>query len=404
MWQMIAGPNLRCSECRHAIQPGRLCLSELPEETPQGVDRKDFRNYCIGCPQCWSQGKHACYVRHLERRSPTEVTPRSLPCARCGRRIGAREKASVDIYYEWPGQSEDSNAQLLPKRQSAELAAATTQAGLIIRGLPNGSFDNLSSTLQRKFMDAGLRPEHGIRTTAEAQSLYQETVPAFVRNFGGDAVRDFLGGKDASHIKSVANAPHLSADPNNIMWESSAINRARGASDMTQWDRFTAQTNNTFDASRIVMRHCMPGAASAAFTAALMEAPVATIENYIHYKRGRKTGEQAIIDAAKSITIHAGTGAVVYIGITIAVGALGAAGVTVAPVIATLAPILLPVGFALYTQSALKRILDALSDGLPLDQVGTYFCSPRCHTKFAYESGLSALMRWDSSRVRQAVP
>ena len=99
MWQMIAGPNLHCSECRHVIQPGRLCLSELPEETPPGVDPQDFRNYCIGCPQCWSQGKHACYVRHLERRSPTGVTPRSLPCAHCGRRIGAREKASVDTYY-----------------------------------------------------------------------------------------------------------------------------------------------------------------------------------------------------------------------------------------------------------------------------------------------------------------
>ena len=34
MWQMIAEPGLRCAECRHTIQPGRLCLSELPEETP----------------------------------------------------------------------------------------------------------------------------------------------------------------------------------------------------------------------------------------------------------------------------------------------------------------------------------------------------------------------------------
>ena len=402
MWQMIAGPNLHCSECRHVIQPGRLCLSELPEETPPGVDPQDFRNYCIGCPQCWSQGKHACYVRHLERRSPTGVTPRSLPCAHCGRRIGAREKASVDTYYEWPGQSEDSNAQPLPPQQSAELAAATTQAGLIIRGLPNGSFDNLSSTLQRKFMDAGLRPEHGIRTAAEAQSLYQQTVPAFVRHFGPDALSDYLRGKDASHIRSVANAPHLANVPSNITWESSAINRARGAADMTQWSQFTNQASNAFDASRIVMRHCMPGVASAAFTAALMEAPVAAIENYIHYQRGRKTGEQAIIDAAKSIAIHTGTGVAVYISITIAVVALTAAGVTVAPMLATLSPILLPVGFALYTQSALKRILDAQSDGLPLDRVATYYCSPRCHTKFAYENGLSALMRWDASRISRA--
>ena len=37
------------------------------------------------------------------------------------------------------------------------------------------------------------------------------------------------------------------------------------------------------------------------------------------------------------------------------------------------------------------------SDACPL--IGTYFCSPRCHTKFAYETGLSALMRWDRRSV-----
>ena len=54
---------------------------------------------------------------------------------------------------------------------------------------------------------------------------------------------------------------------------------------------------------------------------------------------------------------------------------------------------------ALYGYTALKRILNALADGLPLHQVGTYFCSPRCHTKFAYETGRSALMRWESNRT-----
>lgn len=399
MWQMIASPDLRCTECHHNIQPGRLCLSELPEEVPSSVERRDFRNFCIGWPQCWSQGKHACYVRHLERRNPTGITPRSLPCARCGRRIGAREKASVDIYLEWPGKSEDADAQPFSQRQMAELANATTQAGLIVRGLPESSFESLSSGLQRKFMDAGLRPEHGIRNVSEAQALYQETVPAFVRTFGEDAVREFLQGKDASHIRSVANAPQISTDLKNIVWENSAINRARGAADMTPWERLAAQGSNTFNASGIFMRHCLRGTAAAAFTAALLEAPVAAVENYIHYQRGRKTGDEAVHDAAKSIAVHAATGAVIFIGITVAVAALATAGMTIPPVVVTLAPILLPIGTALYTHSALKRILDALSDGLPLDRVGTYFCSSRCHTKFAYENGISALLRWDANKT-----
>ena len=84
MWAMIAEPGLRCAECRHTIQPGRLCLSEPPEEVPGGVVRGDFRNYCIGCPQCWAQGKHACYVRHLDAGRSVGKTPRSLLVVRCG--------------------------------------------------------------------------------------------------------------------------------------------------------------------------------------------------------------------------------------------------------------------------------------------------------------------------------
>ena len=186
MWPMIAELGLRCAECRHNILPGRLCLSEVPEETPAGVSRGDFRNWCIGCPQCWAQGKHACYVRHLDGGGrSTGRTPRSLPCARCGRRIGAGEKAGVDIYYDWPGQAaeERERSGALTKSGIAGLAAAA-QVGTVLRGIPDGGFTSLSGGLQRKFMDAGLRPEHGVRNAAEAQALYQESVPGFVQNYG----------------------------------------------------------------------------------------------------------------------------------------------------------------------------------------------------------------------------
>ena len=392
MWPMIAGPDLRCAECQHNIQPGRLCLSELPEETPAGVSRADFKNYCIGCPECWRQGRHACYVRYLESGKNTGKTPRSLPCARCGRRIGAGEKAGVDIYYDWPSETADEPSSTLSRASIAGLAAAA-QVGTIIRGVPDGSFVNLSNGLQRKFMDAGLRPEHGIRSAAEAQSLYQESVPWIVRNYGEDAVRQFLHGKDLSHIKSVYNSPQLATDTGNSLWENSAVNRARGATDMTGWGQITARSSNAFDAAGIVLRECADAALTSGLLAALLESPVAGVENYIHYRKGRKTGEEAMKDAAKSIALHAATGAVIGVGVTIAIG-LGAG-----PIIATVAPVLIPFGLALYGLSALKRILNALADGLPLHQVGTYFCSPRCHTRFAYETGKSALMRWEEGRV-----
>lgn len=409
MWPMIAEPGLRCAECRHTIQPGRLCLSELPEETPAGVSRNDFKNYCIGCPECWRHGKHACYVRHLDSGRNIGNTPRSLPCARCGRRIGAGEKAGVEIYYDWPNQTEESRSGILSKSAVAGLATATNltdvqalttaaETGTIIRGIPDGSFSNLTDGLQRKFMDAGLRPEHGTRSAAEAQALYQESVPSFVRNYGEDAVSQFLQGKDASHIRSVENAPHLATETGNILWENSSINRARSSTDMTGWEQFTAQANNAFDASTIVMRECATAAATSGLLAGLLEAPVASIENYIYYQKGHKTGEQAVKDAAKSIAIHAGSAAIVGIGVTIAIG-MGAG-----PLIATLAPILMPVGLALYGFNALKRILEASEASTydlphPLNLVGTYFCSPRCHTRFAYETGKSALMRWEANRI-----
>jgi hypothetical protein len=318
MWQMIAEPDLRCAECRHPIQPGRLCLSELPEETPAGVSRGDFRNYCIGCPQCWAQGKHACYVRYLDSGQSSGKTPRSLPCARCGRRIGAGEKAGVDVYYDWPEATADGSA---AGRLTTTAGAATAAISVdtLIRGVPSGSFSNLSDSLQGKFAAAGLGGERGIRTAPAAQSFYRDSIPYPIRNLGEDAIRPFTGGKDASHIQSAHNAPHLADSSNNILWENSGINRARGAENMTGAEQFQAHATNAFDASVIIFRECLQSAATTALYAGLLEAPVAAIENYIHYQKGRKTGEQAIIDAAKSIGSRAATGAVVGFAVTGAV-------------------------------------------------------------------------------------
>ena len=391
MWPMIAEPGLRCAECRHTIQPGRLCLSELPEETPVGVSRSDFKNYCIGCPECWREGKHACYVRHLDSGKNIDKTPRSLPCARCGRRIGSGENACVDIYYEWPEAIAETAS-----NKSATIGTATTAAGIdtLIRGVPSGSFDSLSKDLQNKFKYAGLGGDRGARTLAETQDFYHDSIPYPIRNLGEPAIDSYLDGKHASHIRSVKNSPHLAASNDNLIWEKADINLDRGAQNMTEQGQLRAHATNAFDATNIVFRDCLTSAAMTAFWSAALEAPVAAIENIIHYQKGRKTGEDAIKDAAVSIAKRATTGFVVGFAVTGAVALLGAG-----PLLVTIAPILMPVGTALYIYSALKRIRNALADGLPLNQVGTYFCSPRCHTMFAYETGKSALMRWEANRV-----
>ena len=353
------------------------------------MSRSDFRNYCIGCSQCWAQGKHACYVRHLDSGRNTGKTPRSLPCARCGRRIGAGEKAAAEIYFDWPKVVEDGESSA--DKWSA-LGEATIAAGAdtLIRGIPDGSFDKLSDSLQQKFQHAG-----GVyRPLPEAKSFFQDDIPYPVRNLGEDAVGRYVDGKDWSHGLSKQNAPHLAKDSGNGVWEASGINRARGSENMTELELRQARHTNAIDARGIMFRDCLETAKITAFYSALLEAPVSVIENMIHYHKGRKTGEEAIRDAAKSITMRAAIGGAVGFAVTGAV-ALGAG-----PLLVTVAPILTIVGLPLYGFSALKRILNALKDGLPLHQVGTYFCSLRCHTTFAYETGKSALMRWEANRLR----
>ena len=399
MWQMIAEAGLRCSECRHGIQAGRLCLSELPEEMPGSLTRTDFRNYCIGCPQCWAQGRHACYVRHVENGGNSGRAPRSLPCARCGVRIPARERAAVDLYYEWPGVAEDGHDQISGPSPLGVAGISASVAGYdaLLRGVPSGSFESLGRKLQQKFADAGLGGDRGTRSAADAQAFYQDSIPHPVRNLGEDAVTGFVDGKDASHIRSAHNAPHLVADNSNITWENSAVNRARGAEDVGSGERLWAQTTNAFDAAGIVFRDCLGAAGMTALYAGLLEAPVAATENYLHYRRSRKSGEEAIRDAAMAIARRSATGAAVGFTVTAAVALVGAG-----PLLVTISPVLLPVGMALYTYNALKRIQEAASRDMPLHRVGTYFCSPRCHTRFSWETGWSALMRWEDNRTRVA--
>ena len=277
----------------------------------------------------------------------------------------------------------------------AGLAASTSDA--LLRGIPSGSFDGYSQTLRSKFAAAGLGGERGVRSVAEAQAFYQDTIPYPIRNLGEDAVWRFLDRKDASHIQSVRNAPHLAADSSNLIWENDSLNRMRGAENMTGGELRRAQASNNFDAAGIMFRDCLETAGMTALYAGLLEAPVAAIENWLHHRRGRKTGEEAVRDAAIAIAKRAVSGAAIGFTVTAAAALAGAA-----PLLISIAPALLPVGMALYAYHALKRITDAYAHGLPLHRVGTYFCTPRCHTRFAWETGQSALLRWENNRVTAA--
>ena len=301
----------------------------------------------------------------------------------------------METYYDWPDALED-RAGLTSRTASSTSAARTVglAAGLevLVRGMPPGSFADLSDSLQQKFATAGLGGNRG--SWADPQAIYRDTIPFPIRNLGVDP-RRYTDGKDLSHRVSVSNAPEFARDPGNIAgWENSSLNRERGVETMTGTEEFRLDVSNAFRASGIVLSECLEAAAATALFSALLEAPISIVENAIHYRKGRKTGEEAIKEAATAIRDRAVAGAAVGFAVRAAIALTG-----VGPLVVTISPVLMTVGMTLYAHTFLKRILSGLDDGLPLSRVGTYFCSMRCHTTFAYETGRSALMRWEADRT-----
>ncbi|MDD9989112.1 MAG: hypothetical protein OXQ31_22765 [Spirochaetaceae bacterium] len=335
----------------------------MPEEIPSDVSRCDFKNYCIGCPECWKTGRSRCYLRYLENNRSTRKTPRSLPCARCGKRIAAGASSCVAVYYEWP-------ETLDPKRTPNavdELLQFSAPATAVARHFGDqrfdGSFEHLSDHWRAKFHAAGGADPK--RTLSEAESLYHDSIPPAVRNLDEDALASYLEGKDPSHILSRRNHPDLAREHRNVIWEDSTANRSRGSRDMTSEELSRAHDANSFQASSIVFRECLDAATTTTLYAGLLETPVAAIENLIHYRKGRKTEETALWDAGRSIAAAASSGAIVGFAVTAAVALLPGAG----PLVVTVAPILQTVGLSLYAFNSIKRVLSALHGGLPLTRL-----------------------------------
>ena len=114
-----------------------------------------------------------------------------------------------------------------------------------------------------------------------AQELYQHSVPDSVKSGGVQSVIDFADGKDVSHILSVKNHPDLIGDPRNALLEPSHANQVRGRADMTPLEQSNIPQQTFVDSTATVTYQCLDAGVQSAFYAALLEAPVTAIENYI---------------------------------------------------------------------------------------------------------------------------
>lgn len=232
---------------------------------------------------------------------------------------------------------------------SAEIAAVAHTLESVVS---NVSYADLTSSLRTKFKLAGLGGERGFRTGAEAQSFYDVSVPDAVKMLGEDAVREFLRGKDASHIRSFENAPEFGKVDSNFVWEAASANRSRGAADMTGWEQVQINLSTGFESFAMVAKEVIP---QATLYAVAIEGSISIIENSIYVYRGQKDIQTALQDTAR----NAAKGAVVVLAAGTVIA--GASAVGAAPLIAAAAPALGVIGGALLVYSASKRIHTALT-------------------------------------------
>ena len=209
-------------------------------------------------------------------------------------------------------------------------------------------FDGLSSATRWRFVRGGLGGKRGLRSPAEAADFYRRSVPWAIQAQGEQAVLDFIDGKQASHLRSVANSPHLARDPRNLAWEAAEKNQDRGAKDMSRLDKLGVQAKSVAATGKL--------AARSALRAAAWEAPISAVENSIRVFRGglskKQAAENTLIDTAG--TFVAGG------AIAIAVSALR---------IGFLAhPLVRPIGMGIFAYSTIQRFRRAWQESSPLPE------------------------------------
>ena len=347
MYRLTTRDPVACSECGHTISGGSPCTSEIPEQLHEleNVRTEAFRHFHIICRDC-PAGK-SCYQVYASRQTPI-VAQGNTGCTYCHHPLSAGEPVFHDSF-------------LFLASNSKTEAADARWSGLGLAGLRGvrlnraASFRDLSDSLKLKFINAGLGGRRGLRTFAEAERLFNSTVPRTVRNSGEGAIRKFLRGKQASHIESVSNAPSKAKSPGNIVWESAKNNIRRGPRNMNRMERLAASAKNGAHSVRIVGKAVAANAGRGAAMAAVLEAPVSTLENGIHCARGRKSRGEATKDTAMDVGKAAALGGAMATGITVA-GALGGG-----PFIATTAPVAVPLGLGLFALSSAQRIGSAMA-------------------------------------------
>ena len=238
-----------------------------------------------------------------------------------------------------------------------------------------GDWRNLSPDVQSRLKNAGLgNGRGGARTAAEAERFYKSSIPSHVRNAGDPGVRDFTSGQDASHIKSVYNSPSQAKDSGNILWESAPKNRARGSRNMSKREVGAAKLQSGLRGAKIGGKAALRRGIRGGVIAGAIELPIAAAENFLHWKRDRKSGKQAIKDTASKTGVTAGVSGLVCLTTFLLPISLG-------PLAAPVAIL----GGTVWAGNSIYRVAKAAKLDIPLDEYRVFFCGERaCRSEFAH--------------------
>lgn len=371
MWRVISEEKLTCTECYHFIPSGEECLSQMPENMPDNVRRRNCENFCISCAKCNSnKDRPPCYVRRLNHwyvhKTPVE---KPVSCVHCDETIPEGKRAFVQKFYAWP----DFPGETVSDVDGISAGEGVLGISLAAKKPSVGDWRNLSPDVQSRLKNAGLgNGRGGARTAAEAERFYKSSIPSHVRNAGDPGVRDFTSGQDASHIKSVYNSPSQAKDSGNILWESAPENRARGSRNMSTREVGAAKLQSGLRGAKIGGREALKRGFRGGVIAGVVELPIASAENFLHWRRARKSGNQAMKDTANATVVTAGVA-----------GAVGAA--YLIPI--SLGPLAAPVavlGGTLWIGKTIYRLANAAKIDTCLDELNVFFCNERiCRSEFA---------------------
>ena len=368
MWNVTPDQPLGCDGCGRQIAPGEPYISDLPQHLPKNVNRRDYRHFHLESPhhnQADATPSSSCY-REFATQRVSEQAKEELVCLGCGHLIlDGEEYLQEFLFVRDDGKSADDF-------ESEPGPAALVASLLRSRQVKPGSFAGLSSQTVRKFQRAGLSNGRGIRSHTATQEFYRTSIPGPVRNLGEEAVKRFTQGKEASHIRSVANAPGQARNPANIVWESAKANAKRRSRNMTPKQVVEAKAVNAADTFKIVGRAAGKNAGKGAVFAALFEFPVSLVENGISICRGKKSRREAAKDTGKDVATAGVVGGVMAAGTTAAV-ALGAG-----PALTASLPVMVPVGVGIFAVSASSRIWRAWKDGLKRLELHFHAACPAC--------------------------